>query len=51
MGFWEIFWIINIVFALVSFTILSVYVLVKGFAEVKDMLLALDDEHNASEQS
>jgi hypothetical protein len=48
MGFWQIYWIINIVFAVVSFTILSIYVLVKGFAEVKDMLTALEDGANNS---
>lgn len=42
MEFWEIFWIANIVFALVSFTILSVRVLIKGYGEVKDMLSSLD---------
>ena len=42
MGFWEIFWIVNIILALVSFTILSVYVLVKGYAEVKEMLSSLE---------
>jgi hypothetical protein len=47
MSFWEIFWLVNIIFALISFTILSLKVLVKGFKEVKDMLTALEDNHNS----
>ncbi len=46
MKFWEIFWAISIVFAVISFTILSINVLIKGFQEVKDMLTALDDREN-----
>lgn len=42
MGFWEIYWIISIVFALVSFSIFSVYVLIKGYGEVKEMLTMLE---------
>ncbi len=49
MGFWEIFWAISILFAVVSFSILSLSVLYKGFQEVKDMLTALDDAENKSE--
>ena len=48
MGFWEIFWSISIIFALVSFTILSLSVLVKGFQEVKDMLTSLEDNNNTN---
>ncbi len=44
MKFWEIFWAISIIFAVISFTILSTNVLIKGFQEVKDMLTALDDK-------
>ncbi len=44
MGFWEIYWIMNIVFAVVSFTIFSVYVLIKGYGEVKEMLKTLNDK-------
>ncbi len=46
MGFWEIFWIANIIFALVSFTVLSVRVLIKGYGEVKEMLSALDSDNS-----
>lgn len=42
MGFWEIFWMVNIVLALISFSILSVSVLIKGYGEVKDMLRSLE---------
>lgn len=48
MGFWEIFWIVNIILALVSFTILSVSVLIKGYGEVKEMLAALEEGRNNS---
>ena len=51
MGFWEIFWIVNIILALVSFTILSVSVLIKGYSEVKDMLSALEDGNRSSVKS
>ncbi len=49
MKFWEIFWMISIGFALVSFAILSVKVLINGFQEVKDMLTTLDERSNDSE--
>ncbi len=48
MEFWEIFWIVNIIFAIVSFTILSVRVLIKGYGEVKDMLSSLETNDNGS---
>ncbi len=42
MKFWEIFWMLSIGFAVISFTILSISVLLKGYNEVKEMLLSLD---------
>ncbi len=51
MGFWEIFWMVNIVLALISFSILSVSVLVKGYGEVKEMLSALEERNNDSSES
>ena len=51
MGFWEMFWIVNIILALVSFTILSVSVLIKGYGEAKDMLSALEKDNNGSEKT
>ncbi len=42
MKLWEIFWMVSIILALVSFTILSVYVLIKGYGEVKEMLSSLE---------
>jgi len=51
MGFWEIFWMVNIVLALISFSILSVSVLVKGYGEVKEMLSALEKRNNESSES
>lgn len=44
MGFWEIFWMVCILFALVSFTIISVILIIKGFGEVKEMLSSLESE-------
>ena len=43
MKFWEIFWMISIIFALISFTILSISVLKNGYKEVKDMLTSLEN--------
>ena len=51
MGFWEMFWIVNIILALVSFTIFSVRVLIKGYGEVKDMLSALEKGNDGSEET
>lgn len=48
MEFWEIFWIVSIIFALISFSILSVSVLVKGYSEVKEMLSTLEAGHSDS---
>ena len=46
MNFWEIFWMVNIILALVSFTIISVYVLIKGYGEVKEMLSSLESRNS-----
>ena len=43
------FWMVNIILALVSFTILSVRVLFKGYGEAKDMLSELEKGNNGSE--
>ena len=51
MGFWEMFWMVNIIIALVSFTILSVSVLTKGYGEVKNMLSALEKGSDSSEET
>ena len=48
MEFWEMFWIVNIILALVSFTIFSVSVLIKGYGEVKEMLSALEKRNDVS---
>ncbi len=42
MGFWEVFWMVLIIFALVSFSIISVVLLLKGYGEVKEMLSSLE---------
>lgn len=46
MKFWEIFWMISIIFALITFTLLSINVLKNGYAEVKDMLSSLENSDN-----
>ena len=51
MAFWEMFWMVNIILALVSFTILSVRVLIKGYGEAKDMLSALEKGSDSSEET
>jgi hypothetical protein len=49
MKFWEIFWMISIIFALISFTILSISVLKNGYTEVKEMLTSLEDGNSDAE--
>ena len=51
MGFWEMFWIVSIILALVSFTILSLRVLIKGYSEVQNMLSALEKGRDSSEET
>ena len=51
MEFWEMFWMVNIILALVSFTILSVSVLIKGYGEVKNMLSALEKGSDDSKET
>ena len=51
MGFWEIFWMVMIIFALVTFTLLSVRILFKGYGELKEMLSALEDGNSSSVKS
>ncbi len=41
MKFWEIFWLIVILFSLLSFTYLSLKILIKGWPELKFMFYAL----------
>jgi hypothetical protein len=51
MGFWELFWMICVILALVSFTIFSVRVLIKGYGETKIMFSTLEKNRNASEET
>ncbi len=37
MNLWEYFWIVIIFFSITSFTYMSVKVIYKGFAELKEM--------------
>jgi len=46
MNAWVIFWGIMIFFSIVSFTYMSVKVVVKGFAEMKSMFVQLEKDNN-----
>jgi len=48
MGFWELFWMVCVILALVSFTIFSVSVLIKGYGESKVMFSALGKDRDGS---
>jgi hypothetical protein len=41
---WEIFWELTILFSTVSFTYLSLKILIKGWPELKEMFRSLDRE-------
>jgi hypothetical protein len=51
MGFWELFWMVCVILALVSFTILSVRVLIKGYGETKFMFSTLEKRSESSEET
>ncbi len=44
MKFWEIFWLIVVLFSVLSFTYLSLKILIKGWPELKFMFNALSKE-------
>ena len=44
MIFWEIFWLIAVIFSLISFLYMSIKVLYKGIFELKYMFKTLDEE-------
>ncbi len=44
MKFWEIVWLLAVVFSLISFLYMSVKVLYKGIFELKYMFKTLDEE-------
>lgn len=41
MNLWEYFWLVTILFSIVSFTYMSIKVVYKGFAEMKEMFVQL----------
>jgi len=41
---WEIFWLVTIIFSVLSFTYMSVLALIKGIAEMKEMFRKFDKE-------
>ncbi len=44
MSFWKIFWLISVLFALISFFYMSVKALYYGIFELKYMFKTLDEE-------
>lgn len=44
MSLWEIFWLIVVIFSIVSFTYMSVKIVYKGLAELKEMFTSLKNE-------
>ena len=42
MSFWEIIWFGVVIFSIASFTYMSVKIVYKGFAELKEMLTSLN---------
>jgi len=50
MGLWELFWMVCVILALVSFTVFSVSVLIKGYGETKIMFSTLEKGRDNSEE-
>jgi len=50
MEFWEIFWMVLIIFALISFAVISVILLLKGYGEVKEMLSSLESSSSEEQE-
>lgn len=44
MGLWEIFWLVVIIFSIISFTYMSIKIVYKGLAELKEMFINLTTE-------
>jgi hypothetical protein len=42
---WEIFWLVVIIFSIISFTYISVVALIKGVPELKSMFTKIDAEN------
>jgi hypothetical protein len=42
MNLWEYFWLAVIIFSIVSFTYMSIKIVYKGFAEMKEMFESLN---------
>ena len=41
MGLWELFWLVVIIFSIISFTYMSIKIVYKGLAELKEMFASL----------
>ncbi|NIA28472.1 MAG: hypothetical protein GWP06_01000 [Actinobacteria bacterium] len=48
MSAWTIFWGLVVLFSLLSFTYMSVRILIKSIAELKSMFRTLDEKRKAS---
>ena len=44
MGLWELFWLVVIIFSIISFTYMSIKIVYKGLAELKEMFTSLIKE-------
>ena len=44
MGLLEIFWLAVVIFSIVSFTYMSIKIVYKGLAEMKEMFISLKNE-------
>ncbi len=44
MSLWEIFWLVVVIFSIVSFTYMSVKIVYKGLAELKEMFTLLNKD-------
>ncbi len=44
MDLWELFWLVVVIFSIISFTYMSVKIVYKGLAELKEMFTSLNNE-------
>jgi len=51
MSIWEVFWLIIIVFSVLSFTYMSIKVLYLGWPELKEMFISLSDEKQSQTEN
>lgn len=44
MDLWELFWLVVIIFSIISFTYMSIKIVYKGLAELKEMFTSLNKD-------